>query len=159
MRSASLTIPVMVPVSSTTGIALTLRLIRSLAASSTEASGPTESMPSDITSFARMTTSFALRSDAQPSESRLVGEDDGPAGAGQPDQAVAHHLRQGAGHGLDGQAEMVGDVGALHRQLGLVGIGATGGNLEQEARHLLERVLAAEQDHMIVRALEVAQHR
>src|SRR5215467_2762521 len=88
-RSASLTMPIMLPSSSITGMALTWALTSSDAASKTVASAEIDITLSDITSLARMAS---LPSGVELFQGRLVAQDDGAAGGGELDQAGTDHL-------------------------------------------------------------------
>lgn len=75
-------------------------------------------------------------------EGRGIAELD-PSGRGEFDQALVAQPGQGAADGLNGQAEVVGDVGAGHRQRDLRGLGGIAPG-EKEGGHPLAGGLAAE---------------
>src|SRR5579863_760108 len=76
------------------------------------------------------------------------------AAAADLDEALGDQVGEGARDGLDGEAEVVGDVLARERQLeGLAGVGARG-EVHEEARHPLARGAAAEGEHEILAALQ-----
>ncbi len=66
---------------------------------------------------------------------------------------VAAQLGHAAGDRLDREAQMVGDVGAGHRQpdTASAACGPAGGHLEQEGGDALAGRLAAEKEHLLVR--------
>src|SRR3954467_3325923 len=76
------------------------------------------------------------------------------------DHAVALQLGEGAADGLDGQAEIVGDVLAAHRKRNRVRYPLQRDQplapAEQKGRNLFVRRTAAEQDHVVPGLVQLA---
>ena len=90
----------------------------------------------------------------QPAQRSTVAELDAPRGL-ERNHTRLHEMRERARHRFDGEAEIVGDVLARHRQLDRGAAGAAVGHLEQEARNALLRALDQDQ-RMLLHALQLA---
>src|SRR5215471_8177791 len=103
-----------------------------------------------------MAASFSQSSGVEELQARPVRQHHRAAAGSELDQALAGELRERARYRLDGEPEMVGDVGAQHRQLEAVVLMHAFGEIEQEGGDLLLGGLAAQQQHMVLRPLEAA---
>ena len=81
------------------------------------------------------------------------------AGIGQPDDVLALQLGEGAADRLDGQAQVIGDVGPAHGQRHRAGgqplLGGAARQLQQEGCHLFLGGLAAQQQHLLLRGHQI----
>ena len=76
---------------------------------------------------------------------------------GHDDQPGFAQAGQGTAHRIDGQPKMVGNIGPGHRHVDpLAFFGRLAlGQLEHEARNPLVRILAAQQQHLLLRRSEL----
>ena len=73
--------------------------------------------------------------------------------------ALTLELREGAGHGFNRQAQIIGDVRPAHWEIDMSVISLALSQVEQEGGDFLDGALAAEQQHVRLSPFQRAHHR
>ena len=93
-------------------------------------------------------------------EGGKIAQRERPSPARTSDDTIARQFGDGPGNRFDREPEMVGDVASHHGQLDVVAKAWWARrDAQQERRHLLPRILAAQQDHVSLGLLEPPHHR